>query len=321
MNVKNGLQKAYSFSKEKILPNEEGEFSLKRLLERIFFDDWMMKLLALVITLALWFGVTGTRTPTTERLKSVTLKLRISNVMELTNSPVSEVDLVVTGDLRRIDQIRSEDLTVSVNLVDVQPGVLEVQLTPDNVEVALPTGVHLESIQPSKIGIKLETVERREITVKADTEDNLPEGFELYGVTVIPQKVPARGPSSYIDSIDHILTEKIDLKDHKTDFTAQQVPLRVENSRISVIDETSVNVFFRIGERRIERIFFVPISNDSKKRTAEIRLYGVISLLRPLRIEEVKAKIVKFDSGSESIAVELPPELQESITVRENKIK
>src|SRR5687767_5274590 len=108
----------FTFLRENLSANEQNELSFRRLLRRIFLDDWLMKLIALVITLALWFGVTGLRTPSIERLRNVSLQLRISNDMEIINSPIQEVDLVVTGDKRKIEQIRREDLVVQLDLTN-----------------------------------------------------------------------------------------------------------------------------------------------------------------------------------------------------------
>jgi YbbR domain-containing protein len=301
---------------DKILTGEQGEFSFKRLLERLFIDDWMMKLLALIITLGLWFGVTGSRKPTTERLENIALKLRTSNSMEITELPFKEVALVLTGDNRKIDQIRRENLTVSVDLIDAKPGNFAMQLTPDNVEVDLPAGVRIEQVLPSKISFKLETVEKREITVKAETMDNLPEGFEIYGISVIPQKIPVRGPTTYIDSLDSISTDKIDLKDHKEDFTAAQVPLNVMNAKVTVVDESVVNVFFRIGERRVERLFIVPVKNSKDRRTATIVLYGARTLLNSITAEDLQVELVKNAANAESIAVALPSLTEGKVEIR-----
>lgn len=306
----------FPFSIDKIFPNDSGEFSFRRLFERIFLKDWTMKLMALVITLALWFGVTGLRAPTTERLKNVALKIRVSNEMEITNSPIQEVELVVTGDNRKIDQIRGDDLIVSLDLSDAQPGERTVEITPQNVSVNFPIGVKLEEVQPTKIAVKLEMVERRDITVKAETENNLPEGFEIYGVAVVPQTVKARGPSSYINSIDYISTEKIDLKDHQTDFTAQQVPLNLVNPKITVIDETVVDVFFRIGERRVERLFIVPVKNLKEKRTATIVLYGPRSLLNSISSDDLQVELSKNDSGKENLVLTFPSEINGMVEIR-----
>lgn len=309
----------FSFSKEKFFPDEQSEISFRHLLRRIFLDDWLMKLIALVITLALWFGVTGFRTPTTERLKSVSLQLRISNEMEITNDPHLVVDLVVTGDKRKIDQIRREDLIVQLDLTNAQPGDRVVQITPENVNVNFPTGVRLEEVQPSRISVNLEMVEKREIPVKAEIGNNLPEGYEIYGVSVIPQKVPIRGPISYINSIDYISTEKIDLENRQTDFTAQQVPLNISNPKITIVDETVVDVFFRIGEKRIERLFIVPVKNE-EKRTATVVLYGARSLLNAVNSEDLQVELSKTESNTDSLNLILPGELQGKVEIRKLQI-
>ena len=117
---------------------------LKHILKKIFLEDWLMKLVALGITLALWLGVTGLSTPTTQRLTSVPLSLRFSNNIEVTNEPIQEVDLVVSGDKRRLAQINKNDLIVSLDISDVMPGDRVINLTPENVGVSLPTGVKLD---------------------------------------------------------------------------------------------------------------------------------------------------------------------------------
>ena len=43
----------------------------ERWLRAVFIEDWGTKLLALVIALALWYGVTGQRKPTTIRVPRV----------------------------------------------------------------------------------------------------------------------------------------------------------------------------------------------------------------------------------------------------------
>lgn len=307
----------FSFSIDKIFQKERQEFSFRRLLEQIFIDDWMMKLLALTITLALWLGVTGLSTPKTERLRNVPLKLSVSNDMEITNTPIKEVDLVVTGDKRKIEPIKSEDLIINLDLADRQSGDHTIDLTSENVNVELPTGIKLEEIQPSKIAIKLERVEKREIPVKAVTINDVPEGYEIYGLSVVPARIPVRGPESYINSLDFISTDKIDLKDRTEDFSAQQVPLNILNSKITIVDDTSVDVFFRIGEKRIERLFIVKVKNAAaKERTATVVLYGVRSLLVSLKKEDVQVELVDSELKDSSLRLSLPTGIQEKVEVK-----
>ena len=298
---------------------DEERFSIRRLFRRVFLDDWLVKAVALVITFALWLGVTGLRAPTTARMKNITLNLRVSNNIEVTNSPVQEVDLVVTGDKRKIDQINPRDLVASLDLTEVQAGDRTVQITPENVNVELPSGVKLEEVQPSKIPIKFEAVQEREIPVKAETEGSAAEGFEVYGMSVLPGKIRVRGPESYINSLDSVSTEKIKLDNQTTDFTAQQVGLNIVNPKVTLID-TVVDVVIKIGEKRIERLFIIPVRTENQNRTATVVLYGAHTLLDAVKPESLQVEIFKTDSGENSLRLVLPAEIQGNVEIRKFKI-
>lgn len=307
------------FPVEKIFRKEQQRTSFARLGRKIFLDDWLTKLVALLVTLALWFGVTGLRAPITTRLNNIALQPRVSNNLEITNSPVTEVSLVITGDRRKIDQIKLENLIVSFDLTDVQAGERIIQLTPETVNVELPTGVKLEEIQPNKIAVKLETVEEREISVRAETEGSVAEGFEIYSQTVIPPKARVRGPSSFIRSLDFVSTEKINLDSRSEDFTARQVPLNVVNPKATALD-TVVDVIFRIGEKRIERLFLVPVETENEKKNATVILFGARSLLENIKAENLQVEVIKTETGETSLRLNLPVQLQGNVEIRRLKI-
>jgi YbbR domain-containing protein len=308
------------FPTEKIFQKEERQIFINRLFRRIFLEDWLMKLVALAITLGLWLGVTGLRAPITTRLNNVELRLRVSNDIEITNSPVQEVDLVITGDKRKIDQIKQSDLVVSLDLADAQTGDRIVQITPENVNVELPNGVRLEEIQPNKIAVKIEKVEEREITVKAETEGSLEEGFEIYSTTVAPQKVRIRAPESYIKSLDFVSTEKINIENRHEDFTAKQVALNVVNPKATLLDAT-VDVSFKVGERRAEKLFAIPVKTDNKIKVATVVLYGARSIMESVKAENLQVEILKNEAGENVSQLTLPLEIQGKVEIRKLEIK
>lgn len=309
----------FSFHTENLLEKEQRQIFLRRLVRRVFYDDWLIKVFALLITLALWFGVTGLRAPITTRLNNVTLKSRVSNDLEITNTPVSEVDLVITGDKRKIDQINSENLVVSFDLTDAQAGEQLVQLTPENVNVELPTGVRLEELQPNKIAVKLENVLEREVPVKPEIEGSVAEGFEIYSVVPLPQRVRVRGPESFVRSLDSVSTEDISVENQQADFNIQQVALEVVNPKITLLDAVA-DVVVKIGERRIERLFIVPVESESGGKSATVVLYGARSLLNNLRQENLSVQMLRNESGSESLQLVLPAEIQGQVEIRKLKI-
>lgn len=308
------------FPTDKIIQNEKHRIFLVRLFQRVFVDDWHLKLFALIITLSLWFGVTGLRAPISTRLNGVSLVPRVSSEMEITNSPVDEVDLVIVGDKNKIAQINKNDLVVSLDLTEVQPGERTIQLTPENVIVELPTGVELQAIQPDKIALKLEKVEEREVTVRPETEGSVADGFEIYDRIVTPEKVRVRGPASYIRSLDFISTEPINVGNQRQNVSAQQIPLNVLNPNVKVLD-AAVDVLFNIGEKRIERLFAVPYQTENRSGQATVLLFGARSVLENLQTENLQVVEERTEDDKLTLKVVLPADIQDKVQVRNVRFK
>lgn len=279
----------------------------------------MMKLVALAITLGLWLGVTGLSTPRTERW-TVPLTLRYSDNVDVTNSPIKEIDIVVTGDKRRVSQINKNDLSVSLDITDVPPGDRVISLTTENVMLSeqLPTGVKLDKIEPNKIAVRIETVEEREIPVKAQTEGDVPDGYEIYSETAVPQNVRVRGPAGFIRSLNFVSTEPIDLSEKTGDFTAEQIPVGVSNPKATVL-EAVVDVFFRIGEKRVERQFTVPVKDEPFKR-ATVVIFGGQSLFENVSGSSMLVEPAKNEAGEDAPKILLPPGLDGRVEVRSIRI-
>jgi YbbR-like protein len=308
-----------SFPPEKFIEKEQRQIFFRRIFRRVFLEDWGTKLIALGIALALWVGVTGLRTTTTFRFKNVALNLRNSNDMEITNTPVQEVDIVVTGDKQKIDRLNARDLIMSVDLTDIKSGDRIVQLTPETIGLDLPSGLKLEEIQPNKIAVRLEKVEEREIDVKPDLDGNLAEGFEIYSTNITPTKVRVRGAESFVKSLDSVSTEKINIENLKESFVARQTGLNIVNPKVTLLD-TIVDVSFVIGEKRTERMFLVPVKMENEMKNATIVLYGGRSLMEKLRTEDLHIEITKAENGANTPQLILPTELQNNVEIRKIKL-
>lgn len=310
-----------SFPTGRLIEKEQRQQFWRRIFRRIFLEDWGTKLVALGISLALWLGVTGLRAPTTVRLKNVTLNARASNDMEITNSPVQEVDVVITGDKRLVDRLNTRDLIVSADLTDVKPGDRIIQLTPETVRLELPNGVKLDEIQPNKIAVKIEKVEEREVDIRPDIEGNLPENLEVYAVSVVPSKVRVRGAESFIKSLDSISTEPISLNNRKESFGASQVGLTVVNPKVTLLDAI-VEINVRIGEKRTERVFTVSIKSNvqSESKHASVVLYGARSVIEKLRAEDMHVEIQTTGTNEPTPHLILPVDLQDKIEVRKIRL-
>ena len=288
----------------------------RHVIRKIFLEDWSLKLIALVVTLALWLGVTGLSTPTTKRF-TVPLSYSISNDIEITNTPIQEVDIVITGDKRKIDQINRSELAALMDISDLPPGDRVLQLTPENVRVTLPQGVKLDEVQPSRIAVRLETVEEKDIEVRPQLTGQPAAGHEVYDTSVTPARVRVRGPASYIKTLDFVPTGEIDVSGASQDLVARQVPVSVPNPRAAVFS-TVVDVNVRIGEERVRRLF--NITTPAGKHVSAV-LYGPKSMLVDLKPEQLKVELIRNEAGNETPSLTLPGELQQTVRIDSVKLR
>ncbi len=292
---------------------------IKHIFRKVFLEDWLVKAFALIITLALWVGVTGLSEPSREPISQIPLVLRTAENTVVSNNPLEAINLDVSGDKRRLSQINRSELRVFVNLADVPPGEHLVILTPENVEVPdLPTGVKVERIEPGQITIVLEPLVQKEVPVRIETAGDLLNGFEIYEQIITPPAVRIRGPEAFVNGLTSVATEKIDIEGKNSGFVARQVRLNLANPKSTFLDST-VDVAFRIGETRMERIFLVPLTDESGRR-ATVVLFGPRSLLIELKPENLEVYFVRNDDDSVTPMLRLPEGLADRVEQRQLRI-
>lgn len=297
--------------------------ALERWLRRIFIEDWSLKLLALAITLGLWFGVTGQSAPVTIRMRGVQLTFRLPDDMEISNDPREEVEVTLTGSKRALDGINARDLVAYVDVSDRKPGERVVQLTPHRLKMELPEGVRIESVEPSAVPLLLEARTGREINIEPRLEGKLPEGYELRAVNVTPQKIRVRGPASHVDALQKASTETIWLDGHKETFTATQTAVDISDPKVDLID-TVVNVSVEIGLQRTEKSFAnvaVRTSDGStaSPSTVSITVYGESNALEQLNAENLSITLTVDANGSLTPRLNLPQGMEGRVELRSTK--
>jgi YbbR domain-containing protein len=274
----------------------------QRWLREIFVEDLGLKLLSLAIALALWYGVTGQRTPTTIRVPRVALNFRLPNETEISNDPRNEVEVALTGNKSALDAINVRDLIVNIDVSDLQPGEYNVLLTPERVTMGLPDGVHYGDIQPNNVLLRLEPRIERELEVEVRHSSNIPEGYELRSIVAVPEKVKVRGPASHVNLLQKAPTEVISLEGRKESFTLPQVTIEIGDRKVDLID-TFVSVRVEIEEKPIVKTFKDVSVQESpgtqaSQRTTTVTLSGPPSLLDKLSATDIQ---IALESGADGI--------------------
>jgi hypothetical protein len=303
---------------EKLEGSDTTQRYLRNIVRKIFLEDWLLKLIALAITIGLWLGVTGLTTNSTKRL-TVKLVPNVANNVKVTNNLIAEVDIVVSGDERKLKNLSGSVLDASLDLTEVPLGERVVSLSPQNVAIpGLDPGIKLDEVQPRRIAVTLEQVEEIELPITPNIEGTAAPGFEVYGVpTFTPSRVRVRGTVSVLRMLQSASTEPISIEGRRSDLFARQVRVTATNENAIVLDPV-VDVIVKIGEIRIEKTMTIPVMGNLGKK-AVVTLYGPKTVLESIRPDALKVEMVKTDSGQETPQLNLPAELQNSVEVRKIK--
>ncbi len=290
--------------------------ALERGARKVFAEDWSLKLLALAITLILWFAVTGQNQPLTIRTGVQLNLIRPSN-LDISNDPPRTVEVVLTGSRPNLQSLSPLDLVATVDVSDHLAGERVIRLSLDRVTMQLPDGVKIESFQPSTIPVRLEPRMERQVPVEVKTEGKPADGYEVYGINPVQMTVRVRGPASRIEALQKAPTETISLSGRKESFTASRVAIDIPDQKIDVLDPL-VDLAVEVGEKRTEKSFSGVAARsisgvEVRPATAEVTLAGPASVLSELRSEDVKVVVDMSTTGGSVAGLELPPAVKDRV--------
>jgi YbbR domain-containing protein len=281
-----------------------------RWLRALLLEDWGLKLLALAITVGLWYAVTAQRAPATSRQRGVPLEFLLPENMEVGNDPVSEVDLTLEGSLSKLGEINDRNLVARVNVSDLKAGDRVVRLNDKNVMMDLPSGVRVVDIAPRSVTLRLEPVVEREVPVEFRFDGTLPEGFHVTGVRINPASVHIRGPESHVRSIDRAYTETISLEGQRESLTLPQLAIDIPDRKVTPLEST-VSVRVEIAEQQVERRFDGVLvrsaaGGQARPESVSLVLRGPRSIVEALKQEELRVLVDVGPEGSVAPRLVLP---------------
>ena len=289
----------------------------RRWLRELVFEDWWLKLFALVIALGLWLGVTSQRAPASVRLPDVHLSFLLPADVEISNDPRDEVEVTLQGRKNDLDALDRRNLVATVDVSDLKLGERVVRLTPERVSMNLPEGVRIAKIEPRSVPLRLERRVEREVEVAARVEGELPEGFELRGVRVSPRVVHVRGPESHVRALDKAPTETVSLEGHRESVTLAQVAVDIADEKVVAL-EPVVAVRLEIAERGAERRLGGvrvrgPEGAGPIPDTVEVTVRGGRTAVESLRAEDLQVVLERGADGALQPRLLLPPNLSGKI--------
>lgn len=208
-----------------------------------FTENLMLKLLAFVFALILWFFVMGE-----QRLeKGFAVPLELKNVPQglvVSSEIPSLVDVRIAGPRTALLNLAPADLRITVDLDGLAPGVTSFKRLDET--FSIPRLLKITRISPAVVDVRLEKIQTKQVPVRTVFTGLLPENLQIEKIVIRPEKVAVTGAGSELKNISEVVTESIDVAEVQESFSLQ-VPLNYVGKFTSLQKEQAVEVQVVIG--------------------------------------------------------------------------
>lgn len=210
------------------------------------FDNWGIKLLALGLSLALWFYVTSKGK--TEMTLTVPIELRNvpQNTAVIGDVPGS-LEVRIQGQERVLRDISLGKKVVCVaDLSLLKPGENTVRISPDDIRRPLDTTITY--LSRTEFSVKLEPLVRKSFRLRPVLRGAPAPGYRVAKLSLRPMRITVEGPASVVQTLERLQTMPVDVRDAResmtveprVDYQGKQVAIIEKNITLQITIERTV---------------------------------------------------------------------------------
>ncbi len=168
-------------------------------MDKLLEKDYVIRILALLIAVLLWFQATSAQNPVVERdLDDVAVRIQnVESGFTVVDSIIPEtVDITVSGPQHLVSALTADDVNVYIDLASLEAGTHT-----RTIRFIEPPGIKITEISPSTAEVTIEPIVKKIFSLSI-IQQGLPEpGYSIGTVTFTPEKVEIQGAESVIESI------------------------------------------------------------------------------------------------------------------------
>ena len=169
-------------------------------------NDTILKVIALICALMLWFYAEAQENPSKERQLTVPIQyVNAAADLVVENAPQS-IQVTIKGNETNIMSLRSDDFTAVVDLSNamIGSGTYPVQVTTSAVTERF-------TYTPDKVSVSVDQITQKEVPVQLRTEGSLAQQYEVQHIDLQPNTVVIKGKLSVIGDLQFVETVPIDI--------------------------------------------------------------------------------------------------------------
>ena len=206
--------------------------------QRIFVQNFGLKVVSLLLAVGLWFAVA--RSPVAEVEMKVPIEFHnLPDNLEIDSASYTEAQIRVRGPERVIRQLRTADVRAEIDLDRVQPGERTFDLTGRQVHV--PQDLEVVQIIPGQFHLSFDNRETRVVEVRPRVTGNFATGMRVAQRIADPPNILITGPRRRVAAVEAAITDPVDVSGVMTraTFVTQAY---VPDPLIQVVHPTPIRV-------------------------------------------------------------------------------
>ena len=233
---------------------------------------WKEFVLALVMAVTLWYGMSGTEIVESQLDVRVDYKGIPKGLTIRGDGLVNKISVRLRGPVGQIRAMSTRDYVFSVDLSSLEKGQnsLPVQVA----QSGLFGSLQIIDVTPANIQLDVDTLESKELPLKASLQGGLPEGYKAE-TEFSPEKVTVSGPSQELGELKEII-----------------VPLHMESVTEAGVREFRVPLSLPTGVEASPSQIVAHVHVDLKRKAVNVTRAvqvdapaGVGVFLRPARVK------------------------------------
>ncbi|AWV89493.1 YbbR-like domain-containing protein [Bradymonas sediminis] len=271
--------------------------TVEYILRRVFLQNLHMKMVALLLTLALYLWVSVDRE--VERTHYIPVRYSVPEQMVLVNAPPHKTGVTIRGkwsDLNQLDATKIKMIRVTIDAGMGTRG--QIPLSADMID--LPPGLRAVDIEPNSVQFRLEERRSKVVPIHAKLVGDPPDGYRVGKVSVTPQKITVSGPEQSLVQLTKVSTDPVAIQERTQSFVADAY-LRVDDPlveyRLDKPAQVSVEILTQQVERSFPNIGVEALNADSalvksiKPATVTLNLRGPKSIMDSLDPDQLLASV------------------------------
>ncbi len=281
------------------------------MIKNMLLDNLGFKLLALLITVAIWLFVVVEKQPEVGFIVPVNFS-NIPKSMALIKREPPDIEVRVKGPESLISNLTSRQFVVDMDLSQAQAGETTFFLSTDSINI--PRGIRVVRLLPSQVSATLESIVERLIPIEPVVLGVPAEGYELGGIKVFPEMIKVRGAKSKVEQLTTARTSSLDISGLDKSVT-QEVELMALEEDIALTENHKIELRAIIQEKTEDKILnsipikVLPITHGAviEPQTVKLMLNGPLSQIRSLTAKQVNASINLLDlkPGDEELKIDI----------------